>query len=80
MGCGCRKKAQRRSQVVKVSGPRQPNNIAPATNSRASGGAPLRAQANKDGATGLNQGGMSAEKRRIQALRRNEILKKLGKR
>jgi hypothetical protein len=78
MGCGCRKKAQRRSQVIKVSGPRQPNNTAPATNARAVGGTPLRAQTNKDG--GLNQGGMSAEKRRVQALRRNEILKKLGKR
>ena len=76
MGCGCRKKLQRRSQAIKVSGPNPATtNIRLGTNNTVS------AQANKPKSnTSLNQGGISAEKRRIQAIRRNEILKKLGKR
>jgi hypothetical protein len=83
MGCGCRKAAQRRSQAIRVSTPRQPVNNANAiraNNVRAMQSSPLKAQATTADANGLNQGGMSAEKRRVQAIRRNEILKKLGKR
>jgi len=76
MGCGCNKRGQRRAQVIKVSGPKTARSSEVKLNETGS----LNAQSNKTRKETLNDGGISAEKRRIQAIRRNEILKKLGKR
>lgn len=79
MACGCNKRTQRRSQVIKVSGPKPQGGSTIKLNDAKT----LNMQSNKVGGQrkeNLNQGGMDAEKRRIQAIRRNEILKKLGKR
>jgi hypothetical protein len=76
MGCGCKKNAQRRSGPTKIIGARQNTssiNLSTNTNNNT-----VSAQSMNRG-NSLNQGGVSAEKRRVQALRRNEILKKLGK-
>lgn len=75
MGCGCNKRNQRRAQVVKVSGPRTSSSGEIKLNDTK-----VSMQSNKMRESKLNQGGVNAEKRKIQALRRNEILKKLGKR
>lgn len=77
MGCGCNKRNQRRAQVVRTIGPRTTQNN---NNLRLNDTNRLVAQGNQVRKENLNQGGISAEKRKIQAIRRNEILKKLGKR
>ena len=76
MGCGCNKRQQRRAQVIKVSGPKTARSSEIKLNETGA----LNAQSNKPRKETLNNGGISAEKRKIQAIRRNEILKKLGKR
>lgn len=82
MGCGCNKRAQRRSQVIRTN-TRPRNNTEIRLNSNSVNNSNrnvlgMQSVGNRDNK--LNQGGVSAEKRRIQAIRRNEILKKLGKR
>jgi hypothetical protein len=74
MACGCNKKQTRRTQAMRVGNvaraPAQRTNIVNATANKNVG---------LDPKTKLNDGGLQAEKRRVQALRRTAILKSLGK-
>lgn len=74
MACGCNKKQIRRTQAMRVGtvakAPAQKTNIVNATATKNVGLNPK---------TKLNEAGMQAEKRRVQALRRTAILKSLGK-
>ncbi len=83
MACGCNKKNQRRSLPAITAGGSLPsgsrirlnNNVNNNNNNNA-----VSAQSKVSRAKNLNEGGISAEKRKVQAIRRNEILKRLGKR
>jgi len=77
MGCGCNKRNKARfappkAQVVPTGGTAA--RAAGNTNRNAVNALNIQNRESK-----LNQGGVSAEKRRVQAIRRQEILKRLGK-
>jgi hypothetical protein len=73
MGCGCNKRAQRRSQVITPNASGGNAKIALNSNAQAR-------KASIAPKPTLNEATTQAEKRRVQALRRNAILKSLGKR
>lgn len=77
MACGCNKRKPRRSQAIRISGTGGGNQVRAASN-RVVNAQQLNIASTKPGKD-FNTNGIDAEKRRIQAQRRNEILKKLGK-
>lgn len=77
MACGCNKKKPRRSQAIRISGTGG-NQVRAATN-RVVNSQQINIASTKPGKD-FNTSGIDAEKRRIQAERRKEILKKMGKR